>query len=185
MCGHLPETAFQRLVRGGGALDVVLHAAEFVLTVVVPQRVRGARVTVERHADAARIDQGRAVRPRAAELQMRMTEDDSLVADAVEHPHVALVVGLGGEAVDIRERRAMHVQNAVQLVPRLQRVQPTLFGAVAGLALLQRLHDLRPVERRLARPAFAVAADPRRPRQLSQQRNALERMRSPRPVVAA
>ena len=96
-----------------------------------------------------------------------MSEHDRPAADAREHP---LVVGtrLRREALDVRQGRAVDVQDTVELDLRLQRAEPSLLGAVARLALAQRLDHLGPVERRLAGPALAVPADPRRLRQRAQ-----------------
>ena len=102
-----------------GTLDVVLDPAEHELTVVTAQCVRSPHVTVERHAGAAGIDQRRAVRPRPPKLQMAVTEDDGAVADAVQHPLV-VVTGLRREALDVGERRAVDIENAVQVLRGLK-----------------------------------------------------------------
>ncbi len=116
---ELAELTGERFVGCGGALDVVLHTPELELAVVATNRVRSTHVPVERHSDAAGVDQRRSVRARPLELQVRVTEDDRLLANTVEHPLV-VVARLGGKAVYVRQRRAVHVENAVQLVLRLQ-----------------------------------------------------------------
>src|SRR5829696_4429097 len=58
------------------ALDVVLGAAELELAEIALDRPRGAPVTVERHADAARVDQFDAAGARTAELQVAVSKDD-------------------------------------------------------------------------------------------------------------
>ena len=69
-----------------------------------------------------------------------MTEHDRLLPDARKHALV-VVARLRGEALDVRQRRPVHVEDALQLHLRLQRVEPPLLGAVAGLTPLERLDD--------------------------------------------
>ena len=132
----LAERAAELLPGLRGPLDVVLDAAKLELAVVATQRVRRAHVSVERHADAARVDERRSVRARPAELQVAVAEDDRLVADAVQHPLV-VVAGLGRKALDVRQRRAVDVEDAVQLGLRLERVEPALVRAEAGVVLVR------------------------------------------------
>ena len=114
-----PKSLPTRSQRLRGTLDVVFDPAEHELTVVTAQCVRSPHVTVERHAGAAGIDQRRAVRPRPPKLQMAVTEDDGAVANTVQHPLV-VVAGLRREALDVGERRAVDVENAVQLLRGLK-----------------------------------------------------------------
>ena len=111
----MPKSLPTRLPGLRGTLDVVLDPAELELTVVTAQRVRRSHVSVERHAGAAGIDERRAVRPRPPKLQMAVAEDDGAVADAVQHPLV-VVAGLRREALDVGERGAVDIEDAVQLL---------------------------------------------------------------------
>ena len=114
-----------------------------------------------------------------------MAEDDRPVANVVQQPLVVLP-RLGVEALDVGERRAVHEENPVELGPRRQCVEPVheLLGVRAGEELVG-LHHLRAVERRIAEPPLAVAADPGRVRQLAQARDRLLGPRARGPVVAA
>ena len=97
-----PET--HSLKREG--VPVLLNAfdaAKLEHAVVAAQRVRGADVTVERHPDAAGIDEERTVRAGAPELQVAVAEHNSGVAHAGEHPFVVLV-GLGRKALHVGTR---------------------------------------------------------------------------------
>src|SRR6266849_5244332 len=156
------------------ALDVVPHPAELELAVVSTQRVRRTHVTVQRHACATGVDERRAVRPGPAELLVAVAEDDDLVADAVQHPLVVLA-GLGREALDVRKRRAVDIEDTVLLELRLQRVEPALVSPQAGVALRERLHHFGPIRRRLTQPALSVAANPGRVRQFAQPLDRLAR----------
>src|SRR5205807_3584225 len=113
------EVATHRAVRSRGALHVVLRPSERELT--VPRRPRGAPVAVERHSGAARVDEVGAVRAGAAELKMAVTEDDRPVADSGEQPLLTLL-RLGGKAIVIGERRAVDVEDPIELGLRRQRV---------------------------------------------------------------
>src|SRR5262249_58348699 len=144
---HGPPTR-QLLPCGRSALDVVLDAAELERPVAVAQRVRGTRVTVERHTRTARIEQRRPVRTRPLELQMAVAEDNGLVADAVQHALV-VVPRLCRKAVDVRERRAVDVENSVQLGLRLERAEPALLAAEASVARCDAPGAIGPVARRL------------------------------------
>jgi hypothetical protein len=75
------------------------------------------------------------------------------------------------------------VENVVPLELRLERVQPALVRAEAGVPLRKSLQDFGPVRRRLAEPALAVAADPGRVRKLAQPLDRLTRPRRPRREV--
>src|SRR5205085_903870 len=68
-----------------GPLDVVLRPAQLELPVVV-ERPRGARVAVERHADAARVHELRLVRPGPTELDVAVAEEDRSPRLAGEQP---------------------------------------------------------------------------------------------------
>src|SRR6266480_7070470 len=92
-------------LRDGGS-DVIRGAPKLQLAVVASDRPSGPRVAVERHADAAGIDEVGVVRPRAPELDMAMTEDHLPFLHAGEQPNV-VVAGLRRKAVDVRERRAV------------------------------------------------------------------------------
>src|SRR5690349_13574464 len=97
--GELAEAAAHPPVRVDRALDVVLGPAEGELR-LLEGRPRRTRVAVERHPDAAGVEQIGAVRPRAPELLVAVTEDDCPVVHAVE---VALLVRLRlwREALDV------------------------------------------------------------------------------------
>src|SRR5207302_264095 len=64
--------------------DVVGGAAELELTAIEPDRPRGSRVAVERHPDAAGVDQLRFVRARTPKLQMAVSEEDLPLLDPGE-----------------------------------------------------------------------------------------------------
>ena len=162
---------------------VVADAPELEHAVVVTERICGTHVAVEWHADAARIDQRRAVRAGPVELQVTVAEDDGRVRDAGQHPFV-IRSGLGREALDVGERRPVDVQHAAELLLRLEGVQPALVSAQPGVGL-QRLHHIGSVERRLAQPAFAVATNPGRVRQPAKKLDRLLRPRRPRAEVTA
>ena len=116
-----PNSPPMRPVAGRRARHVVFGAAE--LEVAVPGRPGCPHVTVERHPDAARIDEVGAVRPGPPELLVAVAEDHGPVADPGQHALV--VVGrLGREALDVRQRRAVHVEDPVQLGLRRKRVEP-------------------------------------------------------------
>src|SRR5439155_9130332 len=151
--GKLGEVAAHRPIRGGRGLEVVLGPPE--REVAVPGRPGGASVAVERHSGAARVDEVAAVRTRATELEMAVAEDDRPVADAGKQALLPLL-RLRSEAVVVSERRAVHVEDAVELGLRRQRVQP-LHLVVRELAVesLVRLAHLRPVLGWLESPALA------------------------------
>jgi hypothetical protein len=102
-----------------------------------------------------------------------------------EHPRLAFL-GLGREALDIGERRAVDVEHAVELGLDRKVVEPVddVVRQAAGEELVG-LHHLGPVGRWLAQPALAVAADPRRVLELLQPGQRLQRPRARRAVVAA
>ena len=145
----------------------------------------GAAVAVERHADTPRVDERRPGRPRPTELLVAVPEDDGAVAHAGEHLRLVLL-RLRREALDVRERRAVNVEHAVELGLRRQRVQhrDLLLRQAAEEELVGR-HHLRTVVRRLTEPALTVPADPRRVFELSQAPERLERPRARRAVVPA
>src|SRR4051812_20463879 len=89
---ELAELAAHRAVARGGARDVVLGPPE--LEVAVPRRPGGAHVAVERHADAAGVDEIGAVGARPTELEMAVAEDDRALPDAGQQPLVVFG-GLG------------------------------------------------------------------------------------------
>jgi MFS family permease len=62
---------------------------------------------------------------------------------------------------------------------------PLWVTTLAGILLLERLHHLRAIERRLPQPALAVASDPRRVRQSAQALDRLARPRRPGGEVPA
>src|SRR5919198_1357666 len=115
---------------------------------------------------------------------MAVPENDGRVTDTVQHPLIVLA-RLRRKAVDVRERRPVTVEDPVELDLRLQRVEPSLVGAVPRLPLAERRDDLRPVERRFTRPPLAVAADQSRVRKGTQALDALLRVRTPRTEIAA
>src|SRR2546423_13360154 len=86
---HLTERAADGTPRRRDALDVELDATELELAVVTPQRVGAAGVAVERHPDAAGIQEVRPVRPGPPELEVAVPEDDRPVAHAGQHPLLA------------------------------------------------------------------------------------------------
>src|SRR4029079_975339 len=90
-------------LRGRG-LDVVRGAPKLDLAVIPPNCPGGPGVAVERHADAAGIDEVGVVRTGPAELDVAVTEHDLSFFDASEHPNIVLA-RLGRRAVDVRERR--------------------------------------------------------------------------------
>src|SRR5439155_26645020 len=128
----------------------------------------GAGVAVERHAGAARVDELRPVRSGPLELLMAVAEYDGALTHAREHVLLALL-RLRREALDVRERRAVDVEHAVQLGLRRQAVEhrDLLLRQAAEEELVGR-HHLRTVVRRLTEPALTVPADPRRVFELSQ-----------------
>ena len=99
--------------------DVVRGAPKLQLAAVAPNRPSGPRVAVERHTDAAGIDEVTVVRPRTPELQVAVAEDDLPLVDAGEQPNV-VVAGLGREAVDVREWRTVAVERVLSLDERRQ-----------------------------------------------------------------
>src|SRR6266536_6545270 len=82
------------------------------------------------------------------------------------------VVRLAREAVDVAPPAAVDVDDAVDLRALREAVQPFhVFLGEPRRVLLQVPEDLRTVERGLAHPPLAVAADPdRRPLEVAQQR---------------
>ena len=114
--------------------------------------------------------------PGLTKLLVAVAEDDRPVANAVQHPLV-VIAGLGREALDIRQRRAVHVKNTVQLDLGLEGVEPAFVRAEAGVLPGEHRHHVRPVERRFTQPTLAVAADPRRVRQSTE---SLDRLARPR-----
>src|ERR1043166_7129214 len=145
--GHLAEVATHAAVAGCGSLDVVVTAAELELAGPRADRPGGAPVTVERHADPAGGDERRSVRPGAVELLVAMSEADGPVANAGEHPRL-VVLRLRREALDVRERRAVHEEHAVDLRLRRQCVQHLdLVLRQATQEELVRLHHLGAVVR--------------------------------------
>ncbi len=66
---HLAERRAKLLVGRGRLLEVVLDAAQLERAAAVPERVRGADVAVERHADAAGVDEVGAGRALPLELE--------------------------------------------------------------------------------------------------------------------
>src|SRR5204862_7234834 len=144
---------------------VVAHATELHLAVLGDERVAGARVAVEGHADAPRVDElDPSLGGTATELEVGVAEDESLVVHAAQE--LLLVVGgLREEAADVRRRRAVAVARLVRDVSLRERGE-LLDHRVAELSAARgdrTLHQL--VVRRLPRargPALAVAADPRR-----------------------
>src|SRR4029453_14436507 len=97
----LAEVAAHCPVGGRGTLDVVGRPPE--REVAVPGRPAGTPVAVQRHADAAGVDEVGTVRTRAAELEVAVPEDDRPAAHAREQPLLTLL-GLGGEAVVVSQR---------------------------------------------------------------------------------
>ena len=172
-----------RPVAGRGARHVVLGPAE--LEVTVPGRPGRPHVPVEGHPDAARIDEVGSVRAGPPELLVTVPEDHGPLADPGQHALV-VVAGLGREALDVRQRRAVHVEDPVQLGLRRKRVEPLddLLRKRAPEDVVGR-HHLGTVERRLTQPALAVPADPGRLRQLLQAGERLVGPGTRRPVVAA
>jgi len=85
----------------------------------VSDRPGGTRVPVQRHADAARVDEIGFVRARSSELEVAVTEDDLPLLDACQESEVAFV-GLGREALNVRERRAVTVEGIVTFLQRWQ-----------------------------------------------------------------
>src|SRR5215211_3927703 len=168
------------------ALDVVLGAAELELAEIALDRPRGAPVTVERHADAARVDQFDAAGARTAELQVAVSKDDRPVVLAAD-PALVLGLRLEPETVVVASDAAVHVEDTVELGVRRQRVQPVelVIGQRARHELGVGLHHLGAVGRRLAQPPLAVAADPGRILQRAQALEGLARPRARRGVVAA
>ena len=92
---------------------------------------------------------------------MAVPEDDRAITNTRQH---ALLARLRRrrEALDVRERRPVHVQHAVELDLRLQRVQPALVGADARRDLGEGRDHFGTIERRLTEPALPVSADPGR-----------------------
>src|SRR5205823_213051 len=127
---HLAERAAEGAPRGGGSLDVVGDAAKLELAVLPPQRVGAAGVAVERHAHAAGVQELRSVRPGSAELEMAVPEDDRTIANARQHALLAWL-RLRREALDVRQRRPVDIEDAVEVDLRLQRGEPALVGAHA------------------------------------------------------
>src|SRR6185436_3551542 len=103
---ELAELAAELAVRMGGSLIVVRGSPKLELAVAVADRPGRPGVAVERHADAARVEQLYARWPGPPELLVTVAEDDLPVVHAGEQP---LLVGLRlwCEALDVRERRAM------------------------------------------------------------------------------
>ncbi len=108
---------------------------------------------------------------------------------AVAHPREqALLVRfrLRREALDVGERRAVHVEDAVELDLRGQSIEPLehVVGEHPDHVLLVRRPDLRDVGE-LTRPPLAVPADPDRVRQRLEPLERLERPWARDSVVAA
>src|SRR2546421_7936438 len=160
--GQLAERAAALAPGGRDPLHVVLDPPELELPVGAAQRVCPPAVAVERHSDAARIEQLRVVRPRSPELEMTVAEDDRPAVYARQHPLLA-GLRLDREALDVRQRRAMDVEDSVELDLGLQRIEPALVGAHSGVAPRDVRHHLGAVGRWLAQPALPVAPNPRRP----------------------
>jgi hypothetical protein len=115
---------------------------------------------------------------------MAVPEDDRPVVLAREQ---ALVVfaRLDVEALVVRERRAMDVEDAVDLSLRRQVVEPLLFPRrQLVLEAFVSLHHFGPIPRRFEQPPLTVAADPGRVRQSAQALERLVRPGAPDAVVA-
>src|SRR5207244_11153535 len=100
--GELAEVAAEVSVAGRRALPVVLAAPELDLALGRPHRPRRSAVAVERHPDAAGVDEVGAVRAWPPELEVAVAEDDRPLTDALEQPLVVLA-RLRGEALVVRE----------------------------------------------------------------------------------
>jgi hypothetical protein len=91
-------------------------------------------------------------------------EDDRPIVHAHEQALVVWI-GVGRKAVDVGERRAVDVQDPVQLGVGGEVEEPVfLLLGYSRAVLLIRLRDLGPVGGRLLQPALAVPADPDRVR---------------------
>ena len=96
---------------------------------------------------------------------MAVPEDDRPVVLAREQALVVLA-RLDVEALVVRERRAMDVEDAVDLSLRRQVEKPLLFlRRQLVLEVVVSLPHLRAILRRFEQPPLAVAADPGRVRQ--------------------
>src|SRR5881396_439836 len=110
---QLPDRGSERTVGGCRARRVVVRPAELEVASVPANRPGRVRLAVPRRTDAAGIDEKGSVRPWPLELEMAVPEDDRPVVLAREQ---ALVVArLDVEALVVRERRAMDVEDALDL----------------------------------------------------------------------
>jgi hypothetical protein len=91
-----------------------------------------------------------AVGPRSPELLVAVPEDDRTIGDAGEHPLFPFL-RLRREAVDVRERRPVDVEDPVELCLDGQAVEPVddVLGYVTRVDL-ELVGDLGAIERRLA-----------------------------------
>jgi hypothetical protein len=113
---QLPDRSSERTEGGRGARSVVVGPAKLELTAVPASRPGRVRLAVPRRADAAGIDEKGSVWPWPLELEMAVPEDDRPVVLAREQALVVLA-RLDVEALVVRERRAMDVEDAVDLRP--------------------------------------------------------------------
>ena len=152
----------------------------------VDQRIGGAAVAVERHADRARVDElDVADRRRAAELDVGMAEHQPRVAGAGEQ--LLLLVGrLGAERAQVRDRRSVDEARAGHLGFDRQRAE-LVGGRVAerGAGVGDRRLQRAVCGRVAARPAVDVAADPGGGLELAQPRDGLGLPGAEERVVAA
>jgi hypothetical protein len=96
------------------------------------------------------------------------------------------VLRLRREALVVGERGAVEIEDPVHFRPLGQCVEPLdLVVRDSATEQLVDLHDLGPVEGRLAEPALAVPADPCGVRKRTEPFERLQRRGARRPVVAA
>ena len=143
------------LVGCGRLLEVVLDAAQLERAAAVPERVRGADVPVERHADAAGVDEVGPGRALPLELDVAVAEDDRAVVDARQQLQVSRARLLREAVVvakrDCRERRG---RRPARPVPGASTASPRRFRS--------RIRSSRAPRRRPGDPTEALAASARR-----------------------
>src|SRR2546430_17259918 len=111
---QLPDRGSERTVGGCRARRVVVRPAELEVASVPANRPGRVRLAVPRRTDAAGIDEKGSVRPWPLELEMAVPEDDRPVVLARAQTLVVLA-RLDVEALVVRERRAIDVEDALDL----------------------------------------------------------------------
>ncbi len=183
-----PSADAEALAHGGGRRHVVVGDAALLDGAVVgDQGEGGARVAVERHPDAAGVQQPQVVAAGggAVERQVGVAGDQQRLVDLAQQRGLA-GRGLRQQARHVRQRRAVAAADPVEDRLRGQRRQPRdgRVAELSGAPARRRPHRRRRLGRGV-RPALAVAADPGRAAQLREPHDGLARPCAEQRVVAA